>query len=463
MKDDLSASLEACGQEHLLAFWEELDEHQRELLAAQIREIDFALIDRLYRSGGTAEDASQLAERAESPPAFRLDTSGNRFTPEEARRRGTEALSAGEVGVILVAGGQGTRLGFDRPKGMFPIGPVSDCSLLRIHIEKILATSERCGTRIPLYLMTSPATHRETAEFLGEHDGFQLPQRDLHVFCQGTMPAVDADTGKVLLARPDSIALSPDGHGGTVAALAASGCLEDIRRRGIRHLFYLQVDNPLVEICSPEFIGYHLLSGSEFSTQVVAKHEPLEKVGNVVSIDGRLHVIEYSDLPKEAARRCNPDGSLAIWAGSIAVHVMETALLERLSVQADSLPFHIASKRVSCVDPGGTTVHPEEPNAVKFERFIFDMMPSAAGAIVMEVDPARNFGPLKNAPGEPADTPESVKAQMVAEHARWLRQAGVEVDDDVAVEISPCFALDAVELAEKIQPGTRVTEPTYFC
>ncbi len=463
MKDDLFASLEAYGQEHLLAFWDELNQDQREVLAAEIRGIDFALIERLYKAGSATEDARQLAEHAEAPPAFRLNTSGNRFTPEEARQRGTEAIAADEVGVILVAGGQGTRLGFDQPKGMFPIGPVSNSCLFRIHIEKILATSARCGTRIPLYLMTSPATHQETAEFLGENDGFQLPQRDLHVLCQGTMPAVDANTGKVLLARPDRIALSPDGHGGTVAALAASGCLEDIQRRGIRHLFYLQVDNPLVEICSPEFIGYHLLSGSEFSTQVIAKREPLERVGNVVASDGRLHVIEYSDLPDEVAQRRNPDGSLAIWAGSIAVHVMETALLERLSTQADALPFHIAKKRVPYVDPSGATVRPDEPNAVKFERFIFDIMPSAAKAIVMEVDPARHFGPLKNASGEPADTPETVKAQMVAEHARWLRQAGVEVADGVAVEISPRFALDAAELAGKIQPGTRVTEPTYFC
>ncbi len=463
MKDELLASLEACGQEHLLAFWDELDQGRRDLLATEIRGIDFALVNRLYQAGGASEDVCQLAGRAGPPPAFRLETSGNRFTPEEARHRGAEALRAGHVGVILVAGGQGTRLGFDHPKGMFPIGPVSDSCLFRIHIEKIVAGSKRYGVRVPLYLMTSPATHVDTIEFLGEHDGFQLPQRDLHVFCQGTMPAVDANTGKVLLSRPDRVALSPDGHGGMLAALATSGCLADIRNRGIRHLFYLQVDNPLVDICSPEFLGYHLLSDSKLSTQVIGKRDPLEKVGNVVEIDGKLHVIEYSDLPDEVARRRKPDGSLEVWAGSIAVHVMETALLERLAGQADALPLHIARKIVPYVDPSGRTVQPEVPNAVKFERFIFDMMPLAANAIVMEVDPARHFAPLKNASGEKADTPETVKAQMVAEHTRWLRQVGTEVDKGVAVEISPRFALDAEQLAEKIQPGTRVTEPTYFC
>ena len=179
--------------------------------------------------------------------------------------------------------------------------------------------------------MTSPATHEETVAFFAAHDRFGLPEEDLIVFCQGTMPAVDAQTGRVLLAAPGQIAASPDGHGGMLAALDRSGALADIERRGIRHLFYFQVDNPLVDICGREFSGYHLLAQSEFSTQVIAKRDPLDRVGNVVQVDGRLMVIEYSDLPEEAANRRNADGSLRIWAGSIAVHVMDTALLRRLA------------------------------------------------------------------------------------------------------------------------------------
>ena len=226
-----------------------------------------------------------------------------------------------------MAGGQGTRLGFDHPKGMFPIGPLSGKTLFQIHVEKIVAAGRRYGVRIPLYLMTSPATHEETVAFFAAHDRFGLPAEDLIVFCQGTMPAVDAQTGRVLLEAPGRIAASPDGHGGMLAALDRSGALADIERRGIRHLFYFQVDNPLVDICGREFSGYHLLAQSEFSTQVIAKRDPLERVGNVVQVDGRLMVIEYSDLPEEAANRRNADGSLRIWAGSIAVHVMDTALL----------------------------------------------------------------------------------------------------------------------------------------
>jgi UDP-N-acetylglucosamine/UDP-N-acetylgalactosamine diphosphorylase len=328
--------------------------------------------------------------------------------------------------------------------------------------------------------------------FFAEHDRFGLAEEDLHVFCQGTMPAVDAATGRVLLESPGRIATSPDGHGGMLAALVRSGkgdsprptfgrcpperpegccaqmgtvplsALDDIDRRGIRQLFYFQVDNPLVDICGPEFVGYHLLSGSELSSQVIAKRDPLERVGNVVEVEGRLMVIEYSDLPNDAAARRNPDGSLAIWAGSIAVHVMDTALLQRLSVTANALPFHIARKKVACLDSSGNRIEPQQPNAIKFERFIFDLMPSARNAIVVEVDPRRAFAPLKNASGAKEDTPESVKAQLSALYREWLRQAGAEVGDDVPVEISPWFAIDAEELASKLSPGTRITKPTYF-
>ena len=326
-KEHLLAILRPHGQEHLLAFWDGLDPGHRESLARQIEEIDFALIGRLYEGRRQQADLGELAARAEPPPAFRLDTAQNPFPPQQARDRAQESLCAGEFGAILVAGGQGTRLGFDHPKGMFPIGPLSGKTLFQIHVEKIVAAGRRYGVRIPLYLMTSPATHEETVAFFAAHDRFGLPAEDLIVFCQGTMPAVDARTGRVLLAAPGRIAASPDGHGGMLAALDRSGALADIERRGIRHLFYFQVDNPLVDICGREFVGYHLLAQSEFSTQVIAKRDPLDRVGNVVQVDGRLMVIEYSDLPEEAANRRNADGSLVIWAGSIAVHVIDTALL----------------------------------------------------------------------------------------------------------------------------------------
>ena len=461
MMDELLEQLQRFNQEHLLAHWERLDGEQQGRLADQIRGIDFAMMDRLYRQPRDEHQVRTLADRAESPPAFRLGGPNGRFSPEEAVARGIEALRSGKLGVILVAGGQGTRLGFDHPKGMFPIGPVSGRCLFQILAEKVLAAARRYGVRIPLYLMTSPATHEETVDFFARHDRFGLPEQDLWIFCQGTMPAVDAATGKVLLAGPGEVALSPDGHGGMLAALVRSGALDDARRRGIEHFFYMQVDNPLVDVCSPEFVGYHLLAGAEMTTQVVRKLDPLERVGNVVQVDGRLRVIEYSDLPDEVARRRSPDGSLEIWAGSIAVHVIAANFLRRTADLADALPFHVARKKVPYVDATGRMIEPAEPNAIKLERFIFDLIPSAENAAVVEVDPAQHFAPLKNAPGAEKDTPEAVQTQMVAMARDWLRRAGAEVAD-VAVEISPLFALDAEELSKKIRHGARVTQATYF-
>ena len=206
-------------------------------------------------------------------------------------------MRAGQVGAILVAGGQGTRLGFDHPKGMFPIGPVSKASLFQILFEKLLAAAPPLRRRDPAVSDDQPRHARGDARTIWtRHEHFGLPAEDVHIFCQGTMPAVDANTGRLLLAEPGRLALSPDGHGGMLAALDSSGGLADIRRRGLRQLFYFQVDNPLVGVCDPEFLGYHLLARSEMSTQVVAKRTPRDNVGNVVEIDGRVRILEYSDL-----------------------------------------------------------------------------------------------------------------------------------------------------------------------
>ena len=173
--------------------------------------------------------------------------------------------------------------------------------LLQIHFEKALRRQRRYGAAVPIYMMTSPVTHDEQTVFLRQHKRFGLPEDDVVLFCQGTMPAVDAKSGKLLLAEKGSLFLSPDGHGGTVAALAASGAIEHMRRRGIEHLFYLQVDNPLTPICDAEFIGYHLLANSELTSMAVAKQTPQDRLGVFAMIDGQMQVIEYSDLPDDVA------------------------------------------------------------------------------------------------------------------------------------------------------------------
>ena len=460
-REELLQRLTSFGQQHLLSFWDQLSAQQRDGLAAELSQIDFALIQRLYGDEGASEDWADLSRRAEPPEAFRL-AGNNRFSPAEARARGEQSLRNAELGVIIVAGGQGTRLGFNSPKGVFPIGPVSGASLFQILLEKVRAARDRYQAAIPLYVMTSPATHGDTAAYLAKHERFGLPGEDVQLFCQGTMPAVDAAKGRLLLAEKGRLFLSPDGHGGMLSAFNRSGALADCEQRRVRHLFYLQVDNPLVAVCDPEFLGYHLLSDSEMTTQVVAKEDPLERVGNFVVVDGHARVIEYSDLPDPAAQQRAADGSLKLWAGSIGVHAVDVAFLKRIAQSESGLPFHRAKKKVPYIDDSGQLIEPAEPNAIKFERFIFDLLPKARNPIAVEVDQAQAFAPVKNAPGERKDTPQHVQAQMIRLYTDWIRAAGATVEQGVAVEISPLFAVDAAGVREKVRPGTRVSEPTYF-
>lgn len=455
--------LVAAGQQHVLRFYEELAPDAREQLDRQLSGIDLQLLQQLTNNTLATPDWAAMARRATPPPAIRLDDRQAAFiSAAAARRAGEEALRAGRAAAILVAGGQGTRLGFDHPKGMFPLGPVSGHALLQILIEKVVATARRYNASVPLYVMTSPATHTETVAYLTAHDRFGLPADDLRVFCQGTMPAVDAATGKLILAAKDSLALAPDGHGGMLEAMNRSGVLEHARERGIDLFCYGQVDNPLLQLCHPELIGYHALAESEMTTQVIRKATPLERVGNVVMVDGKMHIIEYSDLPEDVALQRNPDDTLYVWAGSIAVHVFDAAFLQRTSCRADVLPFHRAHKQVTHVDAQGVRHTPTAPNAFKFERFIFDLLPQAHNAIVVESETAEVFAPVKNADGAATDTPTTARNAMIRLHRRWLEAAGAQIADGTPVEISPLWALDAEQVAERLELPCTISQPTFL-
>ena len=467
-KQKLTSLLQPTGQEHLLAFWDELSSDQQASLASQIKALDLAQIESLYRGNVDQPDWAELSRQATPPPAVRLserlsgDGGDLGISDEAAANRGVEALAAGKVGVILTAGGQGSRLGFDKPKSEYPIGPISSVSMLQIHVEKILATATRYGVVVPLYLMTSPATHDDTIRFLAANDNFGLAADDLIVFCQGTMPAVDIETGKLLLSAKGQLFRSPDGHGGTIAALGTSGAIDHMQARGVEQLFYFQVDNPLVPICDPALVGYHLLADSELTSLTVAKQQPQDKLGNFAMIDGRLHVIEYSDLPDDVAELRDEQGRLKFWAGSIAVHIFERSLLERALKLTDTLPFHIAKKKVPHVAATGELVSPPEPNALKFEKFIFDLLPAAERPIVVEYAEAECFAPLKNAPGAEKDTEEYVQRMMLAQYRSWLEAAGAKVAKGVDIEISPLFALDASAVAKRITSGQEFKTSQYL-
>ncbi|MCS6852471.1 MAG: UDPGP type 1 family protein [Gemmataceae bacterium] len=456
----LKQRLHRYGQEHVLAGWDSLSDSERRALLAQLEAIDFDLLHQLFTQQGQTFHLPD-PERITPLPRVTLDPSDLHL-----RRRGEEALRRGEVAVLIVAGGQGSRLGFVLPKGMFPIGPVSQKTLFQVHAEKVLALRRRYGAAIPLLIMTSPATDDTTRAFFADQRFFGLPPSDVFFFCQGTMPALDIATGRLLLEKPGRIFTSPDGHGGTLAALRASGLLHRLRDDGIRHVFYFQVDNPLVRVADPLFLGHHLAQRAEVSSKVVAKNGPTDTLGNFLLVDGRCTIIEYSDLPETLARQTDAQGRLRLWAGNPAIHIFDLDFLERMSQEAANLPFHVARKKVPCLDASGQWMEPTTENALKFERFIFDVLPRAERWTAVETTRATEFVPLKRETGP--ESPPAVQQALSNLFGGWLKEAGVAVprrpDGDVAVpvEISPLFALDADELRAKLPRWLTVEGALYL-
>ncbi len=460
----LHARLSQYGQSHLLQWWDELNEAQRSGLLAQLESIDYSLIARLYseREAGGGSSASELAARA-TPPTQLVAlprTAAENELWRQATALGEEQLREGRVGAILVAGGQGTRLGFDKPKGMFPIGPVSDRSLFQIFCEQLLARGRRAGAVIPYFIMTSDATHADTVAFFEEHHFFGLKRRDVYFFRQGTLPAVCDKTGQIHLAEKHEVAMTPDGHGGILKALLAAGLLDVMRDRGLESLYYHQVDNPMAIVCDPAFLGLHELHGSDISTKVVNKVVPEEKTGVLVNVDGQTQIIEYSDMPVERTREVEPDGTLRFRAGNTAMHVIRRGFLQDLVDQGRDLPYHRAHKPVPCLDRSGNRIEPAPTakNAFKFEQFIFDTLPLAATALVVEADRSTEFNPVKNQSG--ADSPQTSRQAISRLNREWLRSAGAEVADEASVEISPLVALTPTDLGGHIVPGQLIPDGT---
>jgi UDP-N-acetylglucosamine/UDP-N-acetylgalactosamine diphosphorylase len=457
---ELHRKLQDHGQEHVLAGWSELMDSERQALVQDLEALDLPKLRQLFadrdRSFGVPP-----AERIKPVPVARLTDQD-----QAVRQQGEEALRRGEVAALIVAGGQGSRLGFDHPKGLYPIGPVSNKSLFAIHAEKVLALRRRYGKPVPLLLMTSHATHDETEEFFAAHDFFGLPAEEVFFFRQGTMPALDLETGKLLMEGRGRLFTSPNGHGGTLTALAGSGLLDHLQRRGIRQLFYFQVDNPLVKVADPLFLGHHLAANAEVSSKIVPKESPTDKLGNLVLVDGRCSIIEYSDLPEALAKETDVEGRLRIWAGSPAIHFFSLAFLDRLTRGPLRIPFHVARKKVPYLDANGVLVQPSKENALKFEMFIFDVLPLAERWTVVETSRQEEFVPLKNATGP--DSPSLVKQALSNLAANWLEKAGVTVprhssgDARLPLEISPLFALDAAEVASRVDRDLVVDGPLYL-
>ena len=443
------------NQSHLLRFWDKLDKAAQAALLKQIAALDFASIARMQALLKT-KDAAAATGELQPAQVVELDAA----TRQRAVARGEAELRAGRVGAVLVAGGQGSRLGFDGPKGAYPIGPVSHAVLFNFHARKVLALSRRHHVRLPLYIMVSDTNHAATRACFEQHGWFGLPPADVFFFEQGMWPALDAE-GKIVLDAPGHIFQSPDGHGGTLSALAASGALADMEKRGLRTVFYFQVDNPMVEVADPAFLGVHLNEQAEISVKVCAKRDPQEGLGVVVERNGRCAMVEYTELTDAQKSRRTASGDLYFKYGSVAIHVFSLPFLKQESRAA--LPLHVAHKKVPVCGDDGQTVSPSKPNAYKFEKFIFDVLPDAKKVVSLAFDRREEFSPVKNATGD--DSPATTRRDLSAKWARWLKAVGVAVPEDEhgyptqPIEIDPAFAIDPADLVVRLRKRPDVSKP----
>jgi UDP-N-acetylglucosamine/UDP-N-acetylgalactosamine diphosphorylase len=469
----LFARLKQAGQEHLLTFYPSLSEAQRRALETALDAIDFERLPRLIKEYVTSAPSAHVPNDLQPAPYYPLNTRARNWDRARFRAIGEELLRKGQVAAFTVAGGQGSRLGYEGPKGCYPASPVTNKPLFQVFAENLRAAAKKFGKPVPWYIMTSPLNHGATLRFFEEHSYFGLPEDDVMFFPQGVMPSFEMGTGRILLAAKHEPATNPDGHGGALKALFTSGAIDEMRDRGVEHISYFQVDNPLVKIVDPTFLGLHAGapdSSGEMSSKMVTKANAEEKVGVFCSWndertpDGprRTGIIEYSDMPAALVKQTNADGSLRFNAGSIAVHALSVDFVAKLNTDTNfDLPYHRAEKKVPFVDlKSGQIVNPEKPNGVKLERFVFDALPLCASSIVFETDRGEEFAPIKNATG--VDSVESSKRLQSDRAARWLESAGISVPRkpdgslDATIELSPLSALEGEDVGS-IHPRPAIT------
>jgi UDP-N-acetylglucosamine/UDP-N-acetylgalactosamine diphosphorylase len=430
-------------QEHVFEYWYELNDSEKKCLVDDLSDVDFELITRLFFSKENAADMHFDAAPLISIPRTK-DEKREYITACEA---GIDHVRRGSVAAFVVAGGQGSRLKYEGPKGKFPVGPVSGKTLFQMHAEKIVKYSRTYNVSIPLLVMTSRANHDETVSCFRENNFFGIRPEDVYVFPQNMIPSIDS-RGKLILETKKSIFKNPDGHGGSLTALYTSGVLEEMKKRGITTISYFQVDNPLVKIIDPVFIGFHVLRGADISSKAVKKAYPGEKVGVFVHYtNNTIGVVEYSDLPEEKTHSTDEKGNLRYSSGNIAIHLFQREFIERITSGADvSLPFHTAKKKIKAFAGGAV----REIDGYKFEKFVFDALPLTEQNIVFETLREEEFAPIKNDSG--VDSVESAQRMMNDQYRRWLKQRGIKIPEKaVVIEISPLVAVGPEDLAAELK------------
>ncbi|KAM5355459.1 hypothetical protein ACJ41O_002105 [Fusarium nematophilum] len=471
--NELKQKYTEAGQEQVFTFYDSLSPAERGTLYQQLSGFDPAHINditaRALNPPKTSDEPDRLDPLPESATASILDS--NTDDINKWYDSGLDLIAKGQVAVVLMAGGQGTRLGSSAPKGCYDIGLPSHKSLFQIQGERIakiqqLASKKSSGQDaiVPWYVMTSGPTRGPTEKFFQENNYFGLSEDNVKIFEQGVLPCISND-GKILLETKGKVAVAPDGNGGIYQALVVSGVLDDMRKRGIEHIHTYCVDNCLVKVADPVFIGFSASLNVDIATKVVRKRNATESVGLILSKNGKPDVVEYSEIDKATAEELDPKQPdvLRFRAANIVNHYYSFRFLDSIPEWAHKLPHHIARKKIPAADlESGETVKPEKPNGIKLEQFVFDVFPllSLDKFACFEVKREDEFSPLKNAPGTGEDDPDTSKRDIMTQGKRWVEAAGAIVVGDkaeVGVEVSPLISYGGEGL-EKVK-GTEITAP----
>jgi len=444
---NVRSELASRGLEDVFTRANALGDKATQRLNDALTEVDFEVLD---RQRAALNQEVVLDTSTVSPPQLINSSAVESASNSAAVACGEQALTDNRVAIITVAGGQASRLGFNGPKGAYPLGQVTGTSLFQMLAEQVILLRERYRCELPWIIQTGPGNHGDTVAYFAARNWFGMSSSSVHFVCQGTLPALNAN-GDFMLTAPDKLFSNPDGHGGVYRAIKRSGMIEGLRAKGIDVLYYCQVDNPLVFMSDPTFIGHHLLADAQMSVKVVEKTEASEKVGLVVENDGKVQCLEYSDISDELQAQTADDGGLLYRAGNIAVHVYDINFFEEMAEA--HLPLHLASKKIKALAPGDAI--PSDVDAIKFETFVFDALPLADRVVVQLADRMFEFAPVKNREG--SDSASTSRTALSERAKAWLPLIDASIDcGDHQIEFSSKIVSGPQDLSyrkQQIQQG----------
>ena len=445
--DELRSHYDSYGQGQCFEHYDKgnLNEKQKSQLLKQLSGLDLARIQSLHTDAmefdAHGQDRLGKLEPLDSYDSIQDASPQSRSEWESA---GFQAVSRGECAALVLAGGAGTRLGFAFPKGMYDVKLPSKKSLYQLFVERLqmvaFLAAKATGTAprtIPWYIMTSEGdNHMHTTNFFAQNDYFGYGQENIIFFSQGTLPCMTLE-GKIMLETGCTVGKAADGNGGIYGALQNTGQIADMQRRGVKYIHAFSVDNAIGKVADPMFMGYCISRGADVGNKVVWKAEAGEKVGVLGKRGGKNCVIEYSEMSKEDCALTDKKGKFVYGAGNICNHFYTVDFLA--SISDSDLIFHVARKKIKSPSADGqTAVTPTENTGIKLECFIFDCFGRATNMAILEGPRDEEFTPVKNAPGEKKDSPDSARAALTAQNKKWCRAAGIHVEDGPGqLDISP--------------------------